>query len=156
TSTLPEGRTLYARLWTKRGTWQFTDTTFSTTVTRSVITAPANGSPVVPLNVTFQWTAVAGAKAYYLYVGTSAGAKDIVDTGGLAGTSVTVGPLPAATTLYLRMWTKGDWWVFTDTTIQTSTITAKLQTPGDGAASVPLNVAFSWNPVPAATAYYLY
>jgi hypothetical protein len=153
---LPEGRTLYARLWTKRSTWQFTDSTFSTTVMRSVITSPANGSQVLPLTVTFQWTTVAGAKAYYLYVGTSVGAKDIVDTGELAGTSVTVGSLPAGTTLYLRMWTKGDQWLFTDTTIQTNTLMAQLQTPADGTQNVPLNATFSWNVVPAATVYYLY
>src|SRR5262249_10326310 len=54
----------------------------------------------------FRWTSVADALAYYLYVGTTPGSKDVVDTGEIQATSYTVPSLPTGQTLYARIYTK--------------------------------------------------
>jgi hypothetical protein len=61
----------------------------------------------VPLSTTFYWSAAAvPPQAYYLYVGTSPGAKDVVDSGERLAQSYTAAHLPAERTLYARLWTK--------------------------------------------------
>src|SRR5881628_3320035 len=64
---------------------------------------PTNGTPDMVQTVPFQWTPNTNALVYYLYVGTSQGAKDIAESGEIQATSFTVkGPLPAGTTLWAR------------------------------------------------------
>src|SRR3954463_427681 len=70
----------------------------------SALTAPADGSNWT--GFTFQWTTVVGADCYYLYVGTTVGAKDVVNTGEVQVTSRTVPTLPLGVPLFARMWTK--------------------------------------------------
>ena len=60
---------------------------------------PRQGAQNVDTSSPFQWTTVPGALAYYLYVGTSQGAKDLVNTGEIPQTSYTVPPLPSGVTL---------------------------------------------------------
>src|SRR5579884_1478780 len=50
-------------------------------VQTAVFTYPVAGQQNVSTAQPFSWTAVSGALGYYLYVGTSAGAKDLVNTG---------------------------------------------------------------------------
>jgi hypothetical protein len=115
TTTLPTNRTLYARIWTKiAGTWLYTDTTFTTLVPSTLVT-PATGATNVTAPLTFQWTAAANAQAYYLYVGTAVGLKDVVDTYEIQTTSYTASSLPAGRTLYARIWCKvNGQWLYTD------------------------------------------
>src|SRR4051794_16457479 len=77
---------------------------------------PIDGAANVDLSAPFQWTAVPGAQAYYLYVGTLRGRRDLVDTGELQTTTYAVSDLPRHQTLYAQMWTKraDGWWVATD------------------------------------------
>src|SRR5438128_1875343 len=51
------------------------------------LTYPANGAVNADMTQPFQWTSVVNVQSYYLYVGTTAGAKNLVDTGGLQTTS---------------------------------------------------------------------
>ena len=68
---------------------------------------PANGAVNVDLSQPIQWTSVANVQAYYLYVGTTVGAKDLVNTGEIQGTSYLVTKaLPAGQTIYARVYTK--------------------------------------------------
>jgi hypothetical protein len=153
-STLPRGQTLYARLWTKMsGAWNFTDTTFAADV--ATITYPADGSTSADFKLPIQWTPVAGVQAYYLYVGSTAGAKDLVDTGEIQTTSYLTHNLPSAKTLYARLWTKlANQWSYADSTF-TSNIAA-LVYPTNGAVDVDVTRPIEWTPIPAAQAYYLY
>jgi hypothetical protein len=58
-------------------------------------------------------------QAYYLYMGSSPGAKDYVDSGETLATSRLV-TLPAARTIYVRMWAKvGGAWRYTDSSFTT-------------------------------------
>src|SRR4051794_14561836 len=58
-------------------------------------TYPLNGASSVDTSKAFSWTSVSGAQAYYLYVGTSQGAQDLVDSAEAQSTSYQVPPLPA-------------------------------------------------------------
>src|SRR5438093_9251959 len=107
---LPAGQTLYARIWTKvGGVWRYTDSTFSASPTISLtaaITYPTNGAVNADLSHPIQWTSVANVQAYYLYVGTTAGASDLVNTGELQQTMYPAPYLPVGQTVYARIWTK--------------------------------------------------
>jgi len=87
--------------------------TVSITVTPSTATLiyPVNKATNVDMGQPITWTAVPGASAYYLYVGSSLGAKDLVNTGELHVTSYLAPRLPTGQVLYARLWTKvaGHW-----------------------------------------------
>jgi hypothetical protein len=87
-STLPINQTLSARLWTKAGgVWRFTDQTFTALPAIARFTYPAPGATTIDSTKPFTWTTVPTAQAYYLYVGSTLGANDLLNTGELAGTS---------------------------------------------------------------------
>ena len=160
-SDLPADRVLYARMWTKSASgWQFVDSTFSaTSVQSSKIAFPADGT-VANLYNPFRWTRVANVEAYYLYVGTTVGAKDLVNTGETQQTSYLSPGLPTGTTLYARMWTKAAGvWRYVDSTFTaapTTPLTATLTYPTAGAANVDVTQPLQWTSVANVQAYYLY
>jgi len=76
---------------------------------------PTNGAQNVATTLPFQWSAVSGALAYYLYVGTAPGLHDLVNTGEMPQTSYQVAALPSGQTLYGRIWTKtSTGWFYSD------------------------------------------
>lgn len=154
---LPAGQTLYARLWTKAGNvWRYTDSTFTVAPVKAVITSPASGAVNADPSNPIQWTSVAGAQAYYLYVGTSPGAKDLVNTGETTSTSHPASGLPLDQTVYARIWTNfAGSWRYTDSTFSLA-LRATLITPANGAANVDQLEPATWTAVEAADAYYLY
>lgn len=151
---LPPG-VAYARIWVKAaGTWHYTDTTFTVTPL-SYITYPSNGSIVTDLSQPLRWTTVAGAQAYYLYIGSTPGAKDLVNTGEVQSTSSSISSLPPGIA-YARMWVRaGGVWTYRDTSFAIAP-TAYLTYPAAGATLVDMSQPFRWNSVPNAQAYYLY
>src|SRR5204863_5678398 len=106
----------------------------------------------------FTWTSVSGAQAYYLYVGTSVGARDLVNTGESQQTSYRVpATLPAGTTLYARLWTKiAGTWRYVDTTFSAAPTIAYFTYPASDTPTVNPTLPLTWTAVPAAQAYYLY
>jgi hypothetical protein len=64
---------------------------------------PTNGAMNADLSQPIQWTSVANVQAYYIYVGTTRGTKDLVATGEILQTSYQVPQLPAERTIYARM-----------------------------------------------------
>src|SRR5690242_10210766 len=87
----------------------------------STLTAPTAGQAWQGL--TFQWTPIEGADCYYLYVGTSVGGRDVVNTGELLVTSKTVSSLPIGVALYARLWTKhGGIWRYQDSTFTATSV----------------------------------
>jgi hypothetical protein len=108
-----DGSTVYVRLWTATGgTWQYNDYTYKAAGTgKAALTAPPPGLTVTGTSVTFTWSAVTGAVAYWLDIGTSAGGFDVFSQGE-SGTSQTVTGLPTGgKTIYVRLWTasRGTW-----------------------------------------------
>jgi hypothetical protein len=159
-SNLPTGQMLYARMWTKvAGVWRYTDSTFSTAPRlTAVITYPANGAINADVSLPVQWTAVANVQAYYLYVGTTPGAKNLVDTGEIQQTSYLAASLPAGQTLYARMWTKAAGvWRYTDSAFSAApAVTARITHPANGAVNADMSQPIQWTSVAGVQAYYLY
>ncbi len=151
----PAGRHLYARVFTRiDGQWLTSREVQFDTATRAHFRYPLAGTRELAANETFSWTTVGGADAYYLWVGTTSGAKDILNSGEIQTTSRDVTGLPAGRTLYASIHTRVQGvWLADEITIQTAAI-SHLTTPvsGDNGAAD----AFRWIPVTGARAYYLY
>jgi hypothetical protein len=157
---LPAGQTLFARLYTKlNGRWLFSDTSFAAAVIpRSTFIYPTDGSTSVDYVQPFRWSAVAGAQAYYLYVGTTPGGRDLVNSGELATTSYLVtNSFPTGQTLYARISTEvNGYWLSSDITFTAGSEQATFIYPSDGSTGVDWTQQFRWTPVSGAQAYYLY
>jgi hypothetical protein len=138
--------------------WRYTDSTFRAASMTPTITYPANGAITADLSQPIQWTTVLNAQAYYLYVGTTAGAKDLVNTGELSQTSfVVLKNLPVSQTLFARIFAKvGGVWRSTDSIFSAAPLAATLTYPANGAANVDRARLATWMSVPNAEAYYLY
>jgi hypothetical protein len=153
---MPAGGTVYATIWTKlSGQWRRSDIQF-TLPPHAQFLYPLNGMTGVTGANEFRWTRVIGASAYYLYVGTTQGARDVVDSGETALPGYRVSSLPPASTLFGRLWTKIDGgWRFEDISFQTAS-GAEFIFPRDGDINIALPQLFRWTSVPGALAYYLY
>lgn len=152
---LPAGERVYARIHTKFATgWEFTDISFTVRAT-AVFLTPTPDTIIEP-RAQFRWTAVKGAEAYYLYVGSTPGAKDIVNSGEIAATSLSPGPLPSGRTVYARLHTKvAGVWRSVDAAYHVSPI-ATLIEPLNNSFDVDPRSNLRWTSVEGAEAYYLY
>jgi hypothetical protein len=152
---LPAARTLYARMHARtNGAWRFTETTF-TTAAEALITSPADGAVDVDTRQPLTWTTVAGAQAYFLYVGTAPGSKDLISSGETQATSRSIASLPPATTVFARLYTKYEnKWRFTEISF-TTRAAAQFISPKDGARDVTAEQLATWTSLPSAAAYYL-
>ena len=99
------------------------------------------------------------AQAYRLYVGTSPGVNDVLDSGEVAGTSYLPSGLPSSGTLYARVWTKvnGTWARHSDIafTPETSILPSHIVVPVDGTATFDTVQPFEWSEVTLARGYRL-
>lgn len=115
---------------------------------------PSNGSTLTGTSQTFSWTGT-GNTNYWLYVGTTTGAKNILDTGSLGtATSSTVNGLPTnGSTVYLRLWyLESGSWKFTDYTYTAFTTGGG----GGGGTSGGLSAFPPWSQIlPAAQRFVL-
>jgi hypothetical protein len=132
------GQLLYARLWTRKASlWRYTDITFTATQAGSAVTAtvvtPANGAKGVDPTGLIEWSAVASAEKYYVMIGSSPGANDLIDSQEICNGCVNspmvtfwslanAGKAPAqglggkaGQTVYVRMWTMvNETWRYVD------------------------------------------
>src|SRR5713101_3979978 len=124
------------------------------------LTYPANGAVNANMSQPITWTTVANVQAYYLYVGTTAGAKDLVNTGAIQSTSYLASGLPGGQTLYARVWAKvGGVWRYTDSTFSAASsvpMTATITYPANGAVDANMSQPIAWTTVANVQAYYLY
>lgn len=130
------------------------------TVTQAVTTptaqlySPGNGAILLGSQVTFSWTFGTAASEYWLYVGNSFGATDILSSGPIAPstTSLVVSNIPTdGRTIYAVMWslTSSGWvdntYSFIAATAGSGFVPAQLVSPGSGSTlSGGSNVIFSW------------
>ena len=101
-----DGSAVYVRLWYKNdgSGWLFVDAQYTAGQPAGpVFTTPAPNTTLSSSEQTFSWTSVAEA---WLYVGTTLGANDIHDSGGLgSATNYTIANLPLdSSTIYVRLW----------------------------------------------------
>lgn len=119
---------------------------------------PAPGDINIPLSGnTFSWNPVSTAQAYYLYVGSAPGLKDVFNSGSKPATITSV-KIPAAlasgTTYYVRIWTfiNGHWASnYVDSTFTSVIVTAFMTYPLDGARKIDPYLTATWNTVKGAT-----
>src|SRR6185436_8143091 len=99
--------------------------------TYASVTYPPDGTVNADLSQPIQWTTVQDAQAYYLYVGTTLGAKDLVNTGEIQRTYQNAPNLPAGQTIYVRIYTKTNGsWHSNDSTFTAAPLTATITYPG--------------------------
>lgn len=164
---LQPNTTYFIRLWTEiNGVWgktDYVDSSFTTGFgTLAHLTQPANGAVNVSLTAPITWNSVPNAQGYYLYIGTSVGAKDVWSYYTVQGTSVVPQNLANGRLYYARIWTEeNNAWYYVDSTFSTSngsggSTMAYLTAPLPGATNVDPYQAFAWNPVSGAQAYYIY
>ncbi len=152
---LPVGKTLWARLTTQYGlTSTSTDISFTAAVRPATLTRPTDGSQHIDPGQAFTWNSVGGADSYWLWVGTSPGASDIVDSGNIAGTSYLPTNLPVGKPLYARLWTLngGVWASAPDVSFS---VAPSLTYPANGATEVDTTKPFTWTADTQATSYRL-
>ncbi len=140
--------------------WNFT--TIIAPPPAPVPSAPANGATGVALNPTITWNAASGAATYRLQVSTSSGfGTTVLDSSGLAVTSVALSGLTNSTVYYWRVDASnvggtGAWssvWNFTTTVAPPAAPT--LATPANGATSVSVTPSMAWNSSAGAVSYRL-
>jgi hypothetical protein len=114
------GSMVYATLWSYvAGQWYYYEYTYTAFGVGSgslgVMQTPLPGSPIGGNTATFTWSAGNGATAYWLDIGSSAGANDIYQSGNLGNVlTTTVNTLPAnTTTIYATLYSYvGEQWYY--------------------------------------------
>ncbi len=149
------GSTVYVTLFSYvGGLWlnnQYTYTAFNISGAQGIITSPAPGSTLTGTTVTFNWSPGAGASAYWLDVGSSAGGNQYFQSGNLGNvTSVTVNGLPSnGSTLYVTLYSLvGGQWLnnqYTYTAFNQSAALAVMQSPVPGSMLSGNTVTFTWS-----------
>src|SRR5206468_10338943 len=123
-----------------------------------LVPQPTSALPSVDLTNGFAWTAVPNATAYYLYVGTTVGDKDLANSGEIAQTTYVPMDLPTdGRTLYVRVWTRAGFWRYLDYTLTASESPqrATFTAPANSATNVDLTQALQWTTLANTQAYYL-
>ena len=151
-----DGRTVHARLWFRASgsAWQFVDSTHQADA-NALPALEAPGSTLPGTRADIGWSGGEGIGAWWLYVGTSPGASDIVDSRQLdAGTrSYRVSGLPSdGSTVHARLWFRnaaaGSPWLYTDATFTATTRTdtpPAIATPAEG-STLEREPTLSWSP----------
>lgn len=126
----------------------------------AALITPTAGSTLTGPNVTFTWSASAGASGYSLWLGsTGAGSNNLYDSGETTATSITAGGLPTnGETIYARLYTN-----FNNVTVHADYIytavtqaPAALTTPTPGSTLAGPNVTFTWSASAGASGYSLW
>ncbi len=152
-SDLPlDGSVLHLRLWylVSGAAWNSIDMTVSASGTPLDITSHANGDQLLDAFEVVSWNP--GADTYWLYAGSTPGARDYFDSGNL-GTDVSalVGVLPVdgVSDVYLRLWYRfnGGSWLFLDRQVLASDGSGDqlpVISPDSGTLLTSGNQEFSW------------
>ncbi len=159
------GSTIYITLWTEIGTtWTnniYSYIAYNPASAAGVLTTPNPGSMLTSGPVVFQWTAGAGATAYWLDVGSVAGGNQYSQSGNLGNvTSTTVSGLPTdGSTIYVTLYSLvGSQWTgnaYTYTALNAVGGLSQIQSPAPGTLLSGSSVTFSWSADPNASAYWL-
>jgi hypothetical protein len=143
---LPAGVTLYARIYTHAlDVWRFTEIAFKVNDWRARFIVPGAEGLSHPVPITFSWTEVEGATAYYLRIGSSPGLGDYLDTGELTTLSHTVSSLPVGPLLHARLYTLANGvWRFVDRTFAARSTHAEWIYPRNLDYRVDPSRGFQW------------
>ena len=152
---LPEGKVLHARLETKiGGTWHPSDSDFIIP-RRATLIYPLAGQVGMEAGRGIEWHAFAGADAYSLSIGSTAGASDLYESGEIKNTQTVVNLpwLQGNRRLYFRLWTHADGhWSYCDTEVLPAAI---LMAPKPERSVAGAMATFAWERVKGALQYRL-
>ena len=125
-SGLPSSGTIYVRYWTRNSSgWSSRDHSYTMNTGSGggsafppTIGVPTPGSTLSSSTVTFSGNHTSQDLEHWLYVGTSAGANNLHNSGSMGSAhSRTVSGLPSSGTIYVRYWTRNSsGWSFRDHT----------------------------------------
>jgi hypothetical protein len=159
------GTTVYVTLYSLvGGVWLsngYTYTAYNLAAAAGVLTTPIPGSTLTSGTVTFNWTAGAGASAYWMDIGNVAGANNYYSSGNLGNVlTTTVTTLPTdGSTIYVTLYSliSGSWVgnAYTYTALNATSGLAVMQTPTNGSLLSGNAVTFNWSSDPNATAYWV-
>jgi extracellular elastinolytic metalloproteinase len=147
-----DGSTLYVRLrFLAAGSWDFKDATYTASSLPPAMVSPVPSSALPGPDVTFTW-ASNGAPVldYWMYVGTTAGGKEILDTGSLGKDTLSraVTGLPTdGKTLFVRLYwfvLVGGWQYADYTYTASATPFPGMTSPAPGSTLPGPDVVFSW------------
>jgi len=159
------GSTVYVTLYSLiSGGWTpnaYTYTAYNVAAALGVLKTPTPGSTLSGSGVIFNWTAGAGASAYWMDVGSTAGGNNYYSSGNLGNVlTITVNGLPTnGSTVYVTLYSQvsGVWFgnTYTYTALNATAGLAVMQTPIPG-STLSGNVAtFTWSADANATAYWV-
>jgi hypothetical protein len=167
-SSLPtNGSTVYVTwYYLLNGSWvsrPYNYTAFGGTSGAAAITSPAPNSMLTGSSVTFSWSAATDTpQAYWLDIGSTAGAHDIYSSGSepTSTISLTVNGLPTnGATVYATMYTEtGGVWVsnaYTYTAFNVSAADGVMTTPTPGSTLTGSSVTFDWTAGSGASGYWI-
>jgi uncharacterized repeat protein (TIGR03803 family) len=146
------------------GTWVSTGysyTAFGAGSQKGAITSPAPSTTLTGSTVTFTWTAGAGATAYWIDAGSSAGGNQYFQSGNLGNVlTTTVNGLPTnGSTVYVTLYSlvDGQWLnnQYTYTAYNVGSGLAAMQTPTNGSTLHGNVQTFTWSAGSGATAYWM-
>jgi sugar lactone lactonase YvrE len=160
-----DGSTVYATwYYLLNGSWVptgFSYTAFGASPEKGVITSPAPSTTLTGSSVAFTWSAGAGATAYWIDAGNSAGGNQYFQSGNLGNvlaTTVTGLPLNGST-VYVTLYSlvNGIWLnnQYTYTANNVSSALGVMQTPIPGSMLSGNVQTFTWSAGLEATAYWL-
>jgi hypothetical protein len=165
TVTLPtNGTTIYVQLQTNFSGGAIVLSSINTytefTQSAAAITSPTNGSTLTGASTTFTWSAgTGGVTGYYLHIGTTSGAANLVNIGPLSGTGATVTLPTNGTTIYVQLETHiGNTILENNNTYAEFTQSAAaITSPTNGSTLTGASTTFTWSAgAGGVTGYYLH
>jgi hypothetical protein len=117
---------------------------------------PGDNAQGVSRNAKLEWSAVEGADAYQVVLGSSAGASDLLDSGTIAATSFQAERLPPQQQIFVRIGALvGGSWSYGQTSFVTQNTSVLMGVPPTS-DSIDVSQPLRWEPIAGAQAYYLY
>jgi hypothetical protein len=159
------GTTVYVTLYSLiSGNWipnDYTYTAFNAEAATGVLTTPPPGSVLTAGTVTFNWTAGAGATAYWMDIGNVAGGNNYYSSGNLGNVlTTTASGLPTdGSAVYVTLYSliNGSWVgnTYNYTALNATSGLAAMQSPTPSTTISGTTATFTWSSDANATAYWV-
>jgi hypothetical protein len=156
------GSTVYVRLWSYLGSWQYRDYTYIAsggTPTPAAMISPANGTQLSGTSVTFQWTAGIGASNYMLQIGSAPGGTNYYNQASGGSLAAVVSTLPNdGSVVYVRLssYISGVWQYNDYTYTASGNASAAITSPTPGTQLPGTSATFQWTAGTGVSYYQLY
>jgi hypothetical protein len=153
---LPPAQQIFVQLGARvGGQWSYSQSSFVTRKTSLLVGVPQTSNSL-DVSQPLMWESIEGAQAYYLYVGSAPGGKDLLESGSTTATSYPIVSLHGGRRSYGRLHTLIDGrWLFEDYVFDVPPI-ARLLTPRSNLSEVDTEgLTATWSIVDNAAAYRL-